>query len=550
MRTGVFKRRLLCFFTLLAAGVYSAEGGEAERLKELTGMLEQAGVDFEERPLVEYGGSGSSVFVRLPGAADRGADGQAPFILAVPLSLHGDPDSGLPFRLETALCFIQKNRADPPPGPMMAVFLGREPLPDAQDKAGGDVADYPGLEDLAVFLEEPGNAPLIYLGLDKPPEKMQIYHGSAGYISPLNLLRPLTDLLAKRHIPYSLRHRYAGLYRFRLARGSAALGFIQSRGMSALALAAAGGSPGQSPLDAETLGELLADYGADLNFSIEQAETRYAVFVSSQGTRYLSERASVLLVLFLGGLCLALFLAYSVFHQRRIRLLWGRGLAFFWVGPLLFGVLALCCLGAGLLLTKILSAYTAPLSGVRSGGALLVMLTGGLLFSLAVLPLNSLPVKGKAGLYGNSAFFMTALGLTGGIFFDISLSPSLLWMLFCAFLGSSLKQASWVLLCALLSLLPPLSILADSAGTSRFMALFQSEYRLFFLSFIALFLPFSLLTIRAVLLYRRRRRRYPPWQRRIISRLVLLVLALWGLFLYSGRLSAGADNGGQVTVNG
>jgi hypothetical protein len=530
--------------------VYSAEGGEAERLKELTGILEQAGISFEERPLVEYGGGGSSLFVRLPGA-DSGGDGQASFILAVPLSLPGDLDSGLPFRLETALCFIRKNRADPPPVSMMTVFLGREPLPGAKDKTGGDAADYPGLEDLAVFLEEPENAPLIYLGLDKPPEKIQIYHGSAGYISPLNLLRPFTDMLAKRHIPYSLRHRYAGLYRFRLARGSAALGFIQSRGMSALALAsAAGGSAGQSPLDAETLGELLADYSANLNFSFEQAETRYAVFVSGQGTRYLSEKAAVLLVLFLGGLCLALFLGYSVFHRRRIRLLWGRGLAFFWVGPLIFGILALCCLGAGLLLTKILSASTASLSGVRSGGALLIMLTGGLLFSLAVLPLNSLPVKGKAGLYGNSAFFMTALGLTGGIFFDISLSPALLWMLFCVFLGSSLKQASWVLLCALLSLFTPLSVLADSAGTSRFMALFQSEYRLFFLSFIALFLPFYLLTIRAVLLYRRRRRRYPPWQRRIISRLVLLALALSGLFLYSGRLSAGADNGGQVTVTG
>jgi hypothetical protein len=537
--SGAVKRRLICCLALLAAGGYGAKGGEAERVKELTGILKQEGIDFEEHSLAEYGGSGSSIFVRLPAADGGGNTEKRPsFILVVPLSQREDREDAFPFRFETALWFMRKNRAAPPSISMTAVFLGREALP----AVNGGAAGHPGLEELAVFLEEPEDTPLIYLGLGSPSGKIHIYHGSAGYISPLNLLMPFTDLLTQRRIPYSLAYRYAGLYRFRLAEGSAALGFLQSRGVPALALTAgadAAAMPGQSPLDAETLGALLADYSAGLNFSFEQADTRYTVFVSGQRTRYLPERAAVLLVLFLGGICLALFLAYSVSHRRRIRLLWSRGIAFFWVGPLLFGILVFCCLGAGILLTKILSAYIVPLSAVHTGGAFLVMLTGGALFSLAVLLLDGLPVKGKAGLYGNTTFFMSALGLAAGIFWDISLSPALLWILLCAFLGSSLKQALWVLICALLSLMTPLSILVDSAGTSRFMVLFQSEYRLFFLGFVTLSLPFYLLTIRAALLYRRRRRRYPPWQRRIVPRLVFLAFILWGLFLYSGRLSAG-----------
>jgi hypothetical protein len=441
-----------------------------------------------------------------------------------------------PFRFETGIWYIKKNRAAPPPFPMLAVFLGDE-------EPSTPEGIHPGLEDLYAQLDEPENSPLVYLALSDAPRKLRIHHGSAGYSAPLSLLEPLTALLAKRWAGlYSLGIQHTEIYRLGLARGLPALNFVQRRDMPALALTSiSGGKTGGAPLDAEALGEFLAEYGAAVDFSFERADTHYAIFVFGGRAGFLPERALTLLLLNAGGLCLLLFLGYGVIFRRRISILWSRGFVFFWVGPLLFGFLFLCCLGMGLFLNRLLNTLNVSPERVGFGGAFLVMLNGGLLFSLIAPLLNGLPIKGKAGLYGNTAVFMTAAGLLGGIFLDIGTGPGLLWILFCACLGAILKMPTGALVCAAASLLSPLTILLDSTETGRFMAIFQPRYILFFLGFTALTLPFYLLMNRAILLLRRRYHR--PYRRRhtryrlIMLRAALLFFSIGGLFFYGYRLS-------------
>lgn len=493
----------LLFFPLFSG---AAEEGY---WRDLAGALDEEGIAYEER-------AGGSLFARLPGGI-AGAS-EPPLVLAI---------RAFPFGIETGLWFLRKSKNDRHP-PILAAFLEEE--------------NASALEDLSAALEDPENTPLLYLDLEGLPQKLHVHHGSAGYNSPLSLLRPLTDLLSERRIPYTAGIRRTGLYRLRLAEGIPAMGFVQSLGIPALAITGETGILTQEALTAEKLGEILAEYSAAGDFSFEDPDIHYSLFTGGNRVWYLSEDAAVGLLFFTGGLCLIVFLGYSVIFRRRIRLLWSRGLVFFWVGPLLFGVLLCCCMGTGLFLKWIMRGFGAPLERLRLGGAGLVMLSGGFLFSLAVFPLRRLPLKGGAGLYGNTAVFMTIPGLLGGIFLDISFSPDLLWIFLCAFLGASFKRPLLVLLCAALSLFAPLMILADSSGTGRFMTILQPRYALFFLGFTALTLPFYLLFIRATLLFRRRF----PWRRRLFPRLILSALVLGALFFYGYRQREGASQNTEL----
>jgi hypothetical protein len=289
---------VLLLLLLLPGIARSQEGGfvsrralETARRDELVRLLREQNIPFEERSLfTEYGGFGTSLHIRFPRAG-----AEKSFILALPLSKKGDPGTLLPFGFEAALAFAAKMRETAFDGEWGLVFLGDEEgdLPYEEGDRGPL-----GLRDLYDNLDDPEHTYLLYVDWFEPPGKIRIHHGISGDLSPRGLTAPFTAACEARGIPYSFAIPYNSLYRLGISEGPGALTFALSRNIPALFL---GAYPEGPPLDAGTAADLLAAYARTASLTGEQPDTRYTLFFNRGRSFFVSETATVVLLL-LGAL--------------------------------------------------------------------------------------------------------------------------------------------------------------------------------------------------------------------------------------------------------
>jgi hypothetical protein len=289
--------------------------------------------------------------------ADLGADG---FVLAV-LNAPGD-GAGESFGEETARAFLAGGQA-------AAVFLPRG-----------------ALEELAFALDYPENTALLYLDAGAPPGEIVIYHGARGGVSPLALARPLAEAFEKHGVPYRFGVRAHELYNLGLVEGPAAL--EQARALEIPAIMIAGVSDGErEPITAEALGAVLADYAAAVHWEPGGLDRHYTLFAYGEHIFFLTERATILLILMLAGAGIALTLARPAPRRR-----------------------------------------SEPDAGQGTGGPRL-----------------------RADTCARGAVALAILGILIGAFMDLSCAPAFIWSLAFAILGAALRFTPAVFTCALLS---------------------------------------------------------------------------------------------------
>ncbi|MDR2071387.1 MAG: hypothetical protein LBP81_08245 [Treponema sp.] len=437
----------LLFFPVL---LWAAEDGAAlpagSILRgELVRFLREEGFNVEELPPLEYGGRGTGLAAAfsapengLQEGAAQGETGLAPdiFILGVSLLDTADEqreqagqDAGkFPFALETALSFLKTARENQLNKRVAAAFL---------EDAGGDL---PGLEDLAASLDYPENAVLVYLDFAAPPEKIVIHHAVQGGIAPLAIVQPLSEILKNRGIPYSFDVPSHELYNLGLAEGPAVLERARSLEIPAILLTAAGSAPQAG--DSAGLAEALAEYAAAVRWEMGGRDTHYSLFAYGGRIFFLSERLTLILILFLAGTGIA-------FQIRRF----------------------------------------LPRRPRR-----LPVITAAAQQAWQEEPL------GWSDHCARLAIFLAILGILGGTFLDLSCAPAFIWVLAFTILGAELPFAPVVFICALLSpfkgAVTIFQTLQGKAFTSTPASLDPGIYLL--LAFLVL--PFLFLVLRGILL--------------------------------------------------
>jgi hypothetical protein len=323
------------------------------------------------------------------------------FILGVPFSDSAGEEGGragqvsgeFPFGVKTALSFLKAVREDQMkentaekirPGRRIAVAF----LED------GD-GEFRGLEDLASSLDYPENAALVYLDFASPPGRiMVIHHGTRGGITHLAMVRPLPGSLRRRGVPHVFGVRSHELYNLGLAAGPAILELARSLEIPAILLTSAGipGAP-----DPDALAEALAEYAAAVQWETGGMDTHYSLFAYGERIFFLSERMTVILILFLAGIGIALWLRRSVLRRHNRRL--------------------------------------SVTNAARQSGQ-------------EERPAGGSP---RADHCAHIAVFLAILGILGGTFLDLSCAPAFIWALAFTILGAALHFVPAVFICALLS---------------------------------------------------------------------------------------------------
>ncbi|MDR0378170.1 MAG: hypothetical protein LBH70_10305 [Spirochaetaceae bacterium] len=398
---------LLFPLSLCAAGESPIPSSGAGGREDLVRLLREKGFVVEEPPPEDYGEGRAFILATLPvlnaedGPAAPGTDGFPNiFIVGVPLEASGGepedpPEDGaksFSFGVETAFSFLEivreeRAKGNQPGAQIAAAFL---------EDAGGA---FQGLEDLAAFLEYPENAALVYLDFHSPPGRVAIHHGVRSGIAPLPLVQPLPGALERAGVPYTFAVRSHELYNLGLAEGPAALERARGLEIPAVLLASAENIPAAA--DSEALAAALADYAAGLQWEAGNLDTHYSLLAYGTHIFFLSEKTTLLLILFLAGIGIALRLLHAA-QGRRNRRPHAAG-----AGPL---------------------QQAGPEEAPSAGGE-----------------------RHWADVCAHVAVFLAILGILGGTFIDLSCAPAFIWALAFTILGTAFRFVPVVFMCAFLS---------------------------------------------------------------------------------------------------
>jgi hypothetical protein len=526
---------VLLLLLLLPGAAWSQEGAfvsrralETARRGELVRLLRERNLPFEERSLfTEYGGFGTSLHIRFPQAG-----AEKSFILALPLSKKGDPGTLLPFGFEAALEFAAQMREEAFDGEWGIVFLGDEEgdLPHEEEESGPL-----GLRDLYDNLDDPEHTYLLYVDWFEPPGKIRVHHGIAGDLSPRGLTVPFTAACEARGIPYTFAIPYNSLYRLGISEGPDALTFALSRNISALYL---GAEPGGPPLDVETAADLLSAYARTASLTGEQPDTRYTLFFNRGRSFFVSETATVVLLLLGALFCNLIFVIYSLAYRPRFSL--RRRLFFPYLGILLlhFGALYGALHGGRLLFSFLLRSFSGSPRQPGYWGPPLLLLVAAALYLTLTLPLTRIKKnRRRARLYGNGALVCFFLALLGGTALDITLVPIFIWALLMGLAGTFIRNAGVAFLAALLAYpgIPGAFFALRAANSALLPGLLQPGSPLPPLPAALSLFPLLLLLMRGACLLRRRKKPL-PWFLSLIPRLIFLAAALTVMTVYSYQL--------------
>jgi hypothetical protein len=533
----------LILFFLLLPGLARAQEGEpltaraleTARRAELTALLRERGIAFEERPLfADYGGFGTSLLVRLP-APPAEETGGSSFILAVPLSKKADPGTLLPFGFEAALEFMAKMGEQGFNGEVGIAFLADEHR-ELPRKTGENLPL--GLLDIYDNLDDPEHTNLLYLDLFEPPKKLLIHHGAAGTLSPRGLTSPFTAACEARAVPYGFAVSYNGLYRLGLAGEQEALSFALNRDMPALLLSADTSAAGP-PLEAAAVAALLADYARSAAITDELPDTRYTLLYYGGKSFFLSETATVILLLLGAAFFNGIFMIYSLAYRPRFSL--RRKLFFPYAALLLihFGILYAALYGVELFFSLLLRALPVSPETPYYWGPVLLILTGTALYFVLTLPLKRIRKNiRRARLYGNGALVWFFLALLTGAALDITMVPIFIWALIMGIPGAFIRRPALAYLSALLVFprIPGAFLALQGASSAALPALIRSGSPLLPLPVAVSLFPVLLLCMRGAALSRAQKK-LPPRSRALIPRLCIFAAAAAALVWYGNSLS-------------
>lgn len=370
---------------------------------ELVHVLRQEGFVIEEPALPEYGGGGDLILATIPARDDeiQAPQTDAPsspeiFILGTPLSDRGNARGNFPFAIETVIAFLKAMKGTETDKRIAAAFWG------------SDDGEFRGLEDLIPFLDYPENAVLTYLDFSFPPEEIAIHHGVRGGISPLAIVRPLSGALEKKDIPYRFNIHSHELYNLGLAEGPAVLEYAHAQEIPAVLLTAAGDVSGG--VTAELLAEALAGYARAVRWKTGGLDTHYSLFSYGDHIFFLSEGLTLILILFLAGTGIALWLIRSMPGGLKKRY------------PLKPGA----------------PHQSEPQETPQQPPSV----------SSEPVPF---PGRYPADHCAHIAIFLAILGILGGTLLDLSCAPAFIWNLAFTILGATLRLTPAVFICALLS---------------------------------------------------------------------------------------------------
>ena len=529
MRTGINAFCLLAVF-ILVPPFLSAESREGENLSRVIRTLQELAIPFEQRSLLaDFGGFGSSLLVRA------GENATGTFVLALPL--------GAEFAVDTGLALAEKAQNQTSPVNIIVAFLGNEKnrLPD---ELGG--ISNKGLRDLLTLMDIPENWVLCYLDIAQKPEELLISRGTRGYVTPLEILKPLAARLGSGGIPWSFKIRHNEIYQLGFAEGHQAISVARGEEANILVLAGRNASPDAfygETISPHDLAELLLDYAASLDFPIVNPDKHYFFFTAPwQSIFFLGEGLTISLLLLMTGICLFIFLLYSAKYNTvllfNIRLFFKS----IWIFFLLLVLLVVSIRASGFLYSVLFLALGPPLPAALCAqtyftGAGLILLLALLAFFLHSPLFSLIRIPRRDHFYGFSSVIFAAAGLLSAAFLDFSFVPVFLWASFFVFFAASFSSPILVFLCIILIPFYAIDVVLNiiETGSVRIAELFITpEWRTLdgwlpaFL--LALFsLPIILLVKRGIILsgnsMRLKQRPKSEYRLIIVSVLIFVVLA-------------------------
>ncbi|MDR0497858.1 MAG: hypothetical protein LBH42_09610, partial [Treponema sp.] len=479
MKKGIWIFSLLTFLVLFPDLL---PGQEEENLRRVIDVLDElqlsdlqwsdggipaGSFSVEERSLLaDYGGFGSSLLVSRQIAESGGT-----FVFAVPLDAQ--------FAVDTALSMVEKltnSKVN-----ILVAFLSGERNELPKDLGG---ITHKGLRDLLTLTDMPENRLICYFDADKTPDELVIFHGSRGYLAPLETIRPLPNLFSSRNIPWSFKIRHNTIFKLGLVEGHEAMSIIWGEEINSFVILGEtiNGKAGKA-ISPEELSVVLLEYAGALRFPVVNTDKHYSVFSFPNGrVFFVRELVIVILLIITAGLVLILYLLYSsrynailLFHIRLF-------IRYFWLLFLFFLLLVITFRLLGLIYS--------------------------LLVSILVLGLLSNPSGER--FYGFGSVIIAVSGLLYAVFIDISHVPLFLWVFFFVFIASSISNPKHAFLSVFFI---PLYVFAAmfnvfEADSENFNRLFLSSGHITFgtwtlaLQFSLIFSPVLLLVKRALILMR------------------------------------------------
>jgi len=498
----------------------SAVPHETENLSRVRQTLSGLSVPFEQRPLLEgFGGFGSSLVVHIQGNA------LGTLVVAIPL----DAD----FAVDVGLALIQRMQNETSNVSMIVAFLGNE-RSSFPESFGG--ATHKGLQDILNLVDIPENWLLAYLDIPQAPETLILQHGTRNYVTPLEVVRPLTSLLNSTSIPWSFQIRYNEIYKLALVDGHEALPLAWQNEVNSFVLSSSisGKAVNGTEITPERLADVLFDFSSAVTFPLIKADRHY-FFFKGPGNRLLffSEPFIVTLFIFIAGLCLLLFIVFSV---KRYVLLFFYARLFLrtlWVFLILLPLMVVSLKTAMFLHSFIVNIF-APhiLQGVQQNyaGVVLTILLSVFIFFLPSPVLALIRFPRRAEFHGVSSLIFITIGLFFAVFFNFSLVPVFLWAFFFVFLAALIPNPVVIFSCVLLVPVFAVSALLNifETGSSTIIFFFMRpswsdiESWVFALTISFLLLPSILLIKRGVILVQRSMNKGIELKPKRTYRLVLL----------------------------
>lgn len=440
MRIGI---RFFCLLLLISLFpvVLPAISADEKNLERVIKVLNENSIIFEQRFLLDdYGGSGSSVLVWNRAT---NIDVAGTFVLAVPLSAD--------FAVDTAIAFAAYLKERDNPVNILLAFLG-----DEISGAGAEPGEisHKGLLDLLTLNDVPENWALCYMDIAGRPDEVVIRHGIDGYLTPLDIIKPLVSLFAERDISWSFRIRFNIIYKLGLVEGPEPLVITWGNEVNGFVLSGKertqeAGSAGKS-VSPHDLAALLGDFAASLTLPIINADRHYSTLILPGGNVFfISEMLTLVMLLLMMVIFLSGFLIYSARHYAKlffiIRLFFGHIWIFF--VSLIF--LTICIKLSGFLYSRLLLINGSAALPNYAGLGLCTILAA-LFFYLPSPALDFIRIPKRTQLYGIAAFVFIAMGLFLTAFLDFSYVPFFLWAFFFVFIGAWVSSPVLVFICVFL----------------------------------------------------------------------------------------------------
>jgi hypothetical protein len=509
-------------FFLLVSSPWAAALDSGEEREKLLAIFRDEGIAYEER-MVELDEENSSKVLRvmIPGSSDTESEDNpslliqdipaeinipfelpgGSFILAIPLGGSGGPetptgsrriaeppvpgsppDNDLSWGTLTGLSVIREALERNIGRNIVVIFLEenaiRKRTQAAPENGGGEasvqVSPFPVLQDIYSSLYDPENSIVVFLDSPMPPGVLRLYHGSYNSLAPLDLVRPMTEILFQEEISYTFGNRYNVLYKLGLSQGPSFLGFLQSRNVPSLLISSDHGSTefGKS-LSSSTIGKILTDFAEKVQLEIGNQDTHYSIYYYRNRTIFFSEYNSIRLLLLINGIVTAGILL--IFLTRRIRMifLFRTGFSYSWVSVLYFLALFVSIFASGGFLLTLSALFRLPLDTLSRKDFLLcvsfsVLIGITFFFLLPAYFLTAIKIPKRGGFYGFTAIFFSILLFLFGIYIDITTSDFLAWILIWLLLGMIWQNPIPVFLFTLLLMLRPGIVLYNALQESGF----------------------------------------------------------------------------------